>query len=117
MPVSMNNSMMSFNRHEVPFIRYSESPDRYKRRVMVSSEYSIGKIPLSFTKVRDTSAIPRAFFLAVPLKITLLIAADRNNEGRCSPSTQRKASTMLDLPHPFGPTMEVIPLSKLTFVL
>ena len=108
---------MSFNRHEVPFIRYSESPDRYKRRVMVSSEYSMGKMPLSFTKVRDTSAIPRAFFLAVPLKMTLLIADERSKEGRCSPSTQRSASTIFDFPHPFGPTIEVIPLSKLTFVL
>ncbi len=113
----MKSSMMSLSRQGVPLIRYSESPDRYSLRVMVSSEYSTGKIPLSLTKVRETSAIPKAFFLAVPLKITLLITDERSREGRCSPNTHRKASTMLDFPQPFGPTMEVIPLSKLTLVL
>lgn len=108
---------MSFNRHGVLLMRYSESPERNNLRVMVTSLYSIGRMPLSFTKVRETSAIPNAFFLAVPLKITLLIAEERSNEGRCSPRTQRKASTIFDLPQPFGPTMDVIPLSKETFVL
>ena len=98
-------------------IKYSLSPERYKRRVMVTSLYSMGRMPLSFTKVSETSAIPRAFFLAVPLKITLLIADERNKEGRCSPRTQRNASTILDFPHPFGPTIDVIPLSKPTLVL
>ena len=28
----------------------------------------------------------------------------------CSPSTHETASTTFDLPHPFGPTMQVIPL-------
>lgn len=35
----------------------------------------------------------------------------------CSPITQRMASTILDLPHPFGPTMPVTELSSTTCVL
>lgn len=45
------------------------------------------------------------------------MADERSKDGRCSPRTQRKASTIFDLPHPFGPTIDVIPLSKETFVL
>src|SRR4051812_44286807 len=30
-------------------------------------------------------------------------------DARCSPNTQRIASLMLDLPHPFGPTIAVMP--------
>jgi hypothetical protein len=35
----------------------------------------------------------------------------------CSPITQRMESTILLLPHPFGPIIPVIPSSKLTTVL
>src|SRR5690625_6294258 len=93
----MKSSMISLSRQGVLLIRYSLSPDRYNLRVMVSSLYSTGKMPLSFTNVRETSAIPRAFLLAVPLKITLLIELERSREGRCSPNTHRSASTILDL--------------------
>ena len=34
---------------------------------------------------------------------------ERNDFELCSPSTQEIASTILDLPHPFGPTMAVTP--------
>src|SRR6056297_2013110 len=117
MPVSINSSIMSLRRQGVLLIRYSLSPDRYSRRVMVSSLYSVGRMPLLLTNVRDTSARPSAFFLAVPLKITLLIELERKRVGRCSPRTQRRASTILDLPHPLGPTIAVIPLSNFTCVL
>src|SRR6056297_2039605 len=113
----MKSSIISLRRQLVPLIRYSLSPDRYSRLEIVTSLYSIGRIPLSFTNVRDTSAIPRAFFFAVPLKITLAMADERRREGLCSPNTQRSASTIFDLPHPFGPTMDVIPLSNFTLVL
>src|SRR5476651_2411999 len=39
-----------------------------------------------------------------PLKITSCIDSPRSSEARDSPSTQRTASMMLDLPQPFGPT-------------
>src|SRR5690625_14078 len=109
----MKSSMISLSRQGVLLIRYSLSPDRYNLRVMVSSLYSTGKMPLSFTNVRETSAIPRASLLAVPLKITLLIELERSREGRCSPNTHRSASTILDLPHPLGPTIAVIPYQTL----
>src|SRR5258708_37781731 len=38
------------------------------------------------------------------LKITSCIDSPRSSEARDSPSTQRTASMMLDLPQPFGPT-------------
>ena len=44
-----------------------------------------------------------------PWKIASSIFAPRMAVGRCSPNTQRMASLMLDFPHPFGPTMAVIP--------
>ena len=37
--------------------------------------------------------------------------------GRCSPKTQRIASETLLLPHPFGPTIAIIPSSKVRRVL
>ncbi len=84
---------------------------------MVMSENSVGSTPLLLIIVTDTSAIPSAFLEAVPLKITLLMAAERRREGRCSPNTQRSASTIFDFPQPLGPTIEVMPLSNLTLVL
>src|SRR5690625_1811974 len=84
---------------------------------MVSSLYSAGRIPLLLTRVRDTTVNPRSRLLAVTLRITLFIEVERSRRGRCSPRTQRRESTMLDLPHPLGPTMAVMPLSNLTFVL
>src|SRR5438876_638070 len=45
----------------------------------------------------------------LPLKMTSSIALPRRCFGLCSPSTQRIASTMFDLPQPFGPTMAVTP--------
>src|SRR5699024_1115177 len=108
---------ISFSRQVVPLIRYSLSPERYNRREMVTSLYSVGRRPRLFTKVRDTSAIPRAFFLAVPLKMTFVMLAERSRLGRCSPKTQRIESTILDLPQPLGPTIAVMPLSNLTLVL
>ena len=45
----------------------------------------------------------------VPWKIASSILAPRIVLGRCSPSTQRIASLILDLPHPLGPTTAVIP--------
>src|SRR5699024_71965 len=117
MPVSIKSSLISFNRHWVPLIRYSLSPERYRRLEMVTSLYSVGNSPLLLTRVRETSAIPSAFLWAVPLKITFDMLVDRNRVGRCSPRTQRMASTILDFPQPLGPTIAVIPLSKETSVL
>src|SRR5690606_24934402 len=70
---------------------------------------SEGRRPLSLWMSRLTSASPNAARSAVPEKMTSSIFVERSARARCSPSTQRMASMMLDLPHPLGPTTEVIP--------
>src|SRR5580658_8206200 len=60
--------------------------------------------------VKVTSASPNGGRLAVPLKMQSDMRSARSCLWLCSPSTQEIASTTLDLPHPFGPTMQVIPL-------
>ena len=57
----------------------------------------------------DTAPRLRARRATVPWKIASSILAPRMAVGRCSPSTQRMASPMLDLPQPLGPTIAVIP--------
>ncbi len=83
---------------------------------MVTSEYSVGKTPLLLSSVSETSAIPRDLREAVPLNTTSFMLLERNIEARCSPKTHRRASTILDLPHPLGPTIAVIPVSNCTLV-
>ena len=62
--------------------------------------------------VRATSARPRAGRLAVPMKMTSSIFAERTVRGPWAPSTQATASTTFDLPLPLGPTTTVIPGSN-----
>src|SRR5690606_6953450 len=96
--------------------RYSLSPERKILLVIVTSEYSVGRMPLLFSIVKDTSAIPIGLRLAVPLKITFSILSLRSAPLRCSPRHQRIASTIFVLPQPLGPTIDVTPLLKVTFV-
>src|ERR1700739_1181739 len=79
---------------------------------MVTSEYSIGSAPSLLSMVRVTSARPRAGLPAVPAKTTSSIFPPRSGLTPCSPLPQENASTTLDLPEPFGPTMQVIPGSN-----
>src|SRR5216110_3488942 len=67
--------------------------------------------------VNDTSAIPSGLRPSVPLKITSAISPPRSALADCSPSTQRIASEVLDLPHPLGPTIAVTPGWKFREVL
>src|ERR1700722_15023643 len=62
--------------------------------------------------VRVTSARPSGAREVVPAKTTSSILPPRRGLAPCSPMTQDKASTMLDLPEPFGPTTHVIPGSR-----
>src|SRR5579859_6540942 len=57
-----------------------------------------------------TSAKPIGGRFTVPLKMQSLIRPARRLLWLCSPSTHEIASTTLDLPHPFGPTMHVVPI-------
>jgi len=45
----------------------------------------------------------------VPLKMQSAMRSARSDLWLCSPRTQEMASTTLDLPQPFGPTMQVVP--------
>jgi len=66
--------------------------------------------------VSETSASEEALRCFVPLKITFSIFSERIIDVFCSPSTHRMASTMFDLPQPFGPTTPVIESLKLMVV-
>src|SRR6201997_4996339 len=66
--------------------------------------------------VRDTSARPSGARVLVPAKTTSSILPPRRDFAPCSPITQDNASTMLDLPEPFGPTTQVIPGSRRSVV-
>src|SRR5260370_42396346 len=56
-----------------------------------------------------TSASPRGGRLVVPLKMQSARRSARSDWCLCSPRTQEMASTTLDLPQPFGPTIQVVP--------
>src|SRR5207247_955184 len=56
-----------------------------------------------------TSAIPSAGREGVPAKITSAMWPPRSARAPCSPSAQLIASTRLDLPEPFGPTITETP--------
>ena len=96
----------------MPLIEYSLSPERNRVRVMVTSARSAESLPELLSMVRETSARPRAGRLAVPMKMTSSIFAERTVRGPWAPSTQATASTTLDLPLPFGPTTTVTPGSN-----
>ncbi|OPY62786.1 MAG: hypothetical protein A4E57_03897 [Syntrophorhabdaceae bacterium PtaU1.Bin034] len=56
-----------------------------------------------------TSAMFTGFFTVLPWKMTSPISLTRRDLVPRSPSTQLMASTILLLPHPFGPTIQVTP--------
>src|SRR5450759_5066564 len=62
--------------------------------------------------LKETSARPSGARPAVPAKMTSSILPPRRLLAPCSPITQASASATLDLPEPFGPTMQVIPVSS-----
>src|ERR1700756_3265064 len=62
--------------------------------------------------VSVTSARPSGGREAVPANTTSSILPPRRLLAPCSPITHAKASTMFDLPDPFGPTTQVMPGSN-----
>src|SRR3954447_4255027 len=62
--------------------------------------------------VRATSARPSGGRPEGAAKMTSSIFPPRSDFAPCSPMTQARASTTLDLPEPFGPTTAVMPGSK-----
>src|SRR3954449_764498 len=95
---------------------YSEPPLRNMVRLIVTSEYSIGNAPSVLSMVSSTSARPSGGRPDVPAKMTSSILPPRSDLAPCSPMTQARASTTLDLPEPFGPTMQVMPGSSWSVV-
>src|SRR5579859_3797133 len=72
----------------------------------------MGRAPSLLSMVSVTSARPSGGRDVVPAKTTSSILPPRSDLAPCSPMTQDRASTMLDLPEPFGPTTQVMPGSR-----
>src|SRR5262249_7947800 len=102
----------SSNRQVCPLMAYSEPPLRNMVREIVTSEYSIGSAPSALSIVSSTSARPSGGRPDVPAKMTSSILPPRSDLAPCAPMTEASASTTLDLPDPFGPTMQVMPGSN-----
>src|SRR5919202_1639527 len=100
---------MSFSLTLAPLSRYSESPERYRRRVRRTSRKSTGRLLSALSRISDTSAIPSGWREAEPAKITSSGLRARTALADCSPSTQRTASATFDLPEPLGPTISTMP--------
>src|ERR1700736_1536791 len=60
--------------------------------------------------------MPSGLRVLLPAKITCSSFCERRLREDCSPSTQRIASTRLDLPEPLGPTTAVVPSTKSSVV-
>ncbi len=63
-----------------------------------------GRASSALSNTSSTLARDTGLRVVEPLKITSCIDSPRSAEARVSPSTQRTASMMLDLPQPLGPT-------------
>ena len=98
-------------------MKYSDSPERNRRRVTETSEYCTGRRLWALSKVRVTSAIESGARRAVPPKMMLTIDSERKDFQDISPRHQRTDSMMLDLPQPLGPTTPVMPGLRSTWVL
>src|ERR1700685_783200 len=76
----------------------------------------MGRAPSLLSMVSVTSARPRGGGGGGAGKTTPSILPPRRDLTPCSPMTQDKASRMLDLPEPFGPTTQVMPGSRRSVV-
>src|ERR1700743_2288476 len=72
--------------------------------------------PSELSKMSSTEAVPTGLRAEDPLKITSAMESPRRFLAEVSPSTQRTASIVLDLPQPLGPTMPTRLLGKLIWV-
>src|SRR5689334_23955202 len=116
MPESLSSSCTSIKRQLLPLISYSLPPSRNIRRVIDTSEYSIGSELSELSIVTVTSARPSGGRDDVPAKMTSSILPPRSVLAPCSPMTQESASTTFDLPEPLGPTTHVMPGSSWSVV-
>src|SRR5436309_8788289 len=87
------------------------------RRVTRTSCQSIPNSSAQSVNVSETSANPTGLRVSAPLKMTSAISSPRSDLADCSPSAHFTASSTLDFPQPFGPTIAVTPSWKLKTVL
>src|SRR5690606_38065823 len=88
-------------------IRYEELPSRVSTRLTEISANCPQLPPMRprlLSKMSSTEARAAGLRSAEPLKMTSCMDSPRSSEALDSPSTQRTASMMLDLPQPLGPT-------------
>ena len=76
--------------------------------ISLNFAYSPAARPSELSNTSSIDALDTGFRLAEPLKITSAIDSPRKCLALDSPITQRTASIIFDLPHPFGPTTAVI---------
>src|SRR5579871_6095177 len=72
--------------------------------------------PSELSNTNSTDAVPTGLRAEEPLKMTSAIESPRRFLAEVSPSTQRTASMVLDLPQPLGPTMPTRLLGKWIWV-
>src|SRR5262245_45066453 len=84
---------------------------------MRTSSASVARARRALSNSMLTSATLTLRRVAEPLKMTSVISPPRRLRADCSPSTQRTASTTLDLPDPLGPMIPVTPSAKSNSVL
>ena len=82
-----------------------------------TSVNSVSRAWSLLSKYSETSAAPWGRRVWVPVKMMSSDFCPRNWRIFCSPMTQRTASEILLLPLPLGPTIAVMPLSKVKVVL
>src|SRR5712691_2653440 len=100
-------SCTSRRRTWVLLMKYEDSPSRWSTLFTEISAYwdhCPAALPRLLSKNSSTLARATGLRSDEPLKITSCIESPRSAEARDSPRTQRTASMMFDLPHPFGPT-------------
>src|SRR5512138_2822661 len=111
---------MSLRRQRVPLRKYADVPSRDTTRFSDTSAnpaYWPWSCPSELSKTSSTEAVPTGLREAEPLNTTSAIESPRRCFAEISPMTQRTASMMFDLPHPFGPTTPIRLLGKFTAVV
>ena len=114
-PVSESNSCISMSLQGDEFMKYSLPPSAYTRLVIFTSLNSTLNSLSLLSKRRDTSAMAISSFLL--LKMTSPIVLPLSDLGLCSPSTHEIPSAILLFPLPLGPTITLVPCSKLSMLL
>src|SRR5712691_3272503 len=100
-------SCTSRRRTWVLLMKYEDSPSRWSTlftEISAYCDHCPAALPRLLSNINSTLARATGLRKLEPLKITSCIESPRKAAARDSPSTQRTASMMLDLPQPFGPT-------------